>query len=146
MQLAHQGCGTGQAVVPQNNGASHSNIMRNISGLKIEDLVVGTGVEAVKGSTVSVHIVCKLNRGDVVRSSYEDGKPDTFCIGRRDVIAGLEKGIIGMCVGGKRRLQVSPHLAYHDIGATGIPPNAVLIFEVELIDVDTGSVLSAPER
>jgi FKBP-type peptidyl-prolyl cis-trans isomerase len=114
---------------------------RKLSGLEIEDLVIGTGTEAVKGSTVSVHTICKLRRGDVVRSSYDGGIPDTFRIGSRDVIAGLENGVAGMRVGGKRRLRGSPHLAYRDAGATGIPPNAVLIFEVELLRVDTSGVM-----
>jgi peptidylprolyl isomerase len=107
-----------------------------LSGIEEEDLVVGCGAEAGKGSTVTVHFICTLSRGDVVGNSYETGGPATFRIGSRKVIAGLEKGIVGMRVGGKRRLRVSPHLAYRDVGAPPeIPPNALLIFEVELLQV-----------
>jgi peptidylprolyl isomerase len=62
-------------------------------------------------------------------------EPFSFRIGERKVIAGLEKGIIGMKVGGKRRLVISPHLGYREKDVPGIPPNAVLIFEVELLEV-----------
>jgi FKBP-type peptidyl-prolyl cis-trans isomerase len=106
-----------------------------VSGLEIEDLVLGSGAQAVRNSTVKLHLVCKLNRGDFVRSTYNDGRPESFRVGARDVIAGLEKGVVGMRVGGKRRLRVSPHLAYRDVGAGPIPPNAVLVFELELLEV-----------
>ena len=112
---------------------------QKLSGVEAEELVPGTGAEAIKGSIVTVHVVFKLRRGDTVRSTYEAGTPDTFRIGSRNVIAGLEQGVVGMRVGGKRRLRISPHLAYRHVGAPGIPPNALLICEVELLLVDTSA-------
>ncbi len=110
-----------------------------MSGLKIKDVVVGSGAEAVRHSTVTLHLVCRLNRGDVIRNTYDDGRPEVLRIGARNVIAGLEKGVLGMRVGGRRRLRVSPHLGYRNVGAISIPPNAVLIFELELLDVTSPS-------
>ena len=106
-----------------------------LSGLEVEDMVVGSGTEAIRGSTVRLHLVCRLNHGDVVRSTYEDGRPERFKVGARDVIAGLDRGVVGMRVGGRRRLRVSPHLAYRSEGAGPIPPNALLILELELLEV-----------
>lgn len=113
-----------------------TTVMAKISGIEAEEIVTGTGTEAVRGSTVTVHFVCKLRRGDTIRSTYDSGEPDTFRIGNRDVIAGLEQGVVGMRVGGKRRLRIGPHLAYREVGAPGIPPNALLIFDVELLRVN----------
>ncbi len=105
------------------------------SGLKILDLRVGDGDIADRGKTAVIHYRGFLSRGDQFRSSYDDGAPVVFRIGGRDVIAGLEKGVIGMRVGGVRELRVSPHLAYRDQAVPGIPPNAVLRFEVELLEL-----------
>jgi len=107
-----------------------------IKGIKIEDVRGGTGAVAEKGKTVTIHYRGYLNKGDLFRSSYEQGHPVSFRIGSRDMIAGLEQGVIGMQVGGIRKLKISPHLAYRDQGIPGMtPPNAVLIFEVELLAV-----------
>ena len=104
--------------------------------IKITDTSEGTGALAEPGKVVTIHYRGFLNRGDEFGSSYKNGSPICFMIGRREVIAGLERGVIGMRVGGCRTLVVSPHLAYRDKGVEGsIPPNAVLRFEVELIDV-----------
>ena len=99
-------------------------------GLKIDELQAGTGALAEKGDTVQVLWRGTLNRGD----SFGTGDT-TFCAGGRDVIAGLARGVIGMRVGGVRRLRISPHLGYGDREIADIPPNAVLVFEVELVDV-----------
>ena len=110
--------------------------MARLSGLKIEDLIVGTGPTALRGATVKTHYRLFLNRGDELRGSYDYSEPCTFCIGKRQVIAGLEHGVVGMRAGGKRRIRVPPHLAYREQGVAGlVPPNAVLIFEVELLSV-----------
>jgi FKBP-type peptidyl-prolyl cis-trans isomerase FkpA len=116
---------------------------RSISGLKIDELTVGTGDEAKKGQTVTVHVVGRLNKGDVLCSTHSQGEPWRFTAGGRKVIAGLAKGVIGMRVGGKRRVRISPHLGYRDQSIPGngifglpIPPNAVLIFEIELLTVN----------
>ena len=110
------------------------------SGLKMKEISEGNGAIAERGKLVTIHYRGFLSRGDQFRSSYEDGAPVRFVIGKREVIAGLERGIIGMRVGGRRTLTISPHLAYRDQGVEGcIPPNAVLRFEIELLyaqDVD----------
>lgn len=110
-------------------------MVRSISGLKITDLVLGEGAQAEKGKIATIHYRGFLNRGEPFRSSYDLPEPVYVYIGSRRDIAGLEKGIIGMRVGGKRRIKISPHLAYRNNAVPGIPANAVLIFEVELMDI-----------
>lgn len=106
------------------------------SGLSIQDTVVGSGVVAERRSTVSIHYRLFLNRGDLVQDTRNNGEPYQIQLGCRHVIAGLERGIIGMRVGGQRELVVSPHLGYRDAGVEGIiPANAVLRFEIELLNV-----------
>ena len=106
--------------------------------LQIEDVVVGTGAEAVKGKLVSVHYTGWLTDGKKFDSSKDRGQPFRFPLGRGQVIEGWDQGVQGMKVGGKRRLVIPPDLAY---GATGvppqIPPNSTLVFEVELLGVET---------
>jgi FKBP-type peptidyl-prolyl cis-trans isomerase len=118
---------------------------RSISGLKVEDLIVGTGLEAVKGKAVTVQGVGRLNRGDVFCDTNTFGMPWKFEAGGHKAIAGLAKGVVGMRVGGRRRIRVSPHLAYRDQSIPAneffqvpIPPNSVLIFEIELLSVEEG--------
>jgi FKBP-type peptidyl-prolyl cis-trans isomerase len=104
------------------------------SGIQIEELQTGTGELAERGKWAVVRCRIFLNRGDEVELS--DGGPVKFRIGARRVMAGLDKGITGMRVGGKRRLRISPHLAYGERGVPGkIPANAVIDCEVELIAV-----------
>ena len=103
--------------------------------VKIEDLVVGTGAEAKTGSTITVNYTGTLENGTVFDASY--GKqPFVFPLGAGQVIPGWDKGLVGMKVGGQRLLTIPPELGY---GAQGyrstIPPNATLIFQVELLDV-----------
>ena len=104
--------------------------------LKIEDMVVGQGAEAAKGSTVSVHYTGTLTDGKKFDSSLDRGKPFGFQIGAGRVIQGWEQGVAGMKVGGKRKLTIPPELGY---GARGFPPvipaNATLVFEIELLGV-----------
>jgi len=91
----------------------------------------GQGGGAVRGDTVSIQYQLFLNRGELIQSQSV-----TFTIGQRRVIAGLEYGVEGMRVGGRRRFRVGPHLAYGEDGVEGlIPANAVLIFDVELLDI-----------
>jgi len=108
---------------------------KSIRGLTITDLILGQGLLAEQGKVVIIHYRGFLNHGEQFRSSYDTGQPLSFRIGARQVIAGLEKGVIGMRVGGKRKIRVSPHLAYRDQSVPGIPPNAVLIFEIDLIEI-----------
>ena len=105
------------------------------SGLRITDLVVGTGTEAVAGKTVVVKYRGTLENGKEFDSSYGRG-PFSFPLGGGRVIKGWDEGVAGMQVGGKRKLVIPPDLGYGERGAGGvIPPNATLIFEVELLEV-----------
>jgi len=104
--------------------------------LQIEDLTVGTGAEAKKGSNVSVHYTGWLTDGKKFDSSKDHGQPFSFALGRGQVIQGWDDGVAGMKVGGKRKLTIPPELGYGTAGAGGvIPPNATLVFEVELLGV-----------
>ena len=107
------------------------------SGLKIEDIEVGSGVEAVAGKTVTVHYTGWLEEGDKFDSSLDRNAPFRFPLGAGRVIRGWDEGVAGMQVGGKRRLTIPPQLGYGAAGAGGvIPPDATLIFDVELLGVD----------
>ena len=106
------------------------------SGLKITELSVGNGAEASSGQTVVVHYRGTLESGKQFDASYDRGTPFTFPLGAGRVIKGWDEGVVGMKVGGKRKLVIPPDLAYGSRGAGGvIPPNATLVFEVELLDV-----------
>lgn len=106
------------------------------SGLKYEDLAVGDGPSAAAGQTVTVHYTGWLTDGSKFDSSVDRDDPFRFPLGRGQVIRGWEEGLVGMQVGGKRRLTIPPQLGYGAAGAGGvIPPHATLIFEIELLDV-----------
>lgn len=106
-------------------------------GLVIEDLVAGNGAEATPGSPVTVHYTGWLTDGTKFDSSVDSGRPFQFVLGQGQVIPGWDQGVAGMKVGGKRKLTIPPALAYGEAGAGGvIPPNATLVFEVELLSVD----------
>jgi FKBP-type peptidyl-prolyl cis-trans isomerase len=106
--------------------------------LTATDTVVGTGAEAVPGSTVNVQYVGMLPDGTVFdASSNHGGQPFTFTLGAGQVIPGWDQGLVGMKVGGKRQLVIPPDMAYGAGGVPGaIPPNATLIFDVELVGVE----------
>jgi FKBP-type peptidyl-prolyl cis-trans isomerase FkpA len=109
------------------------------SGLKYEDLVVGEGDLAIAGAgqRVSVHYTGWLTDGNKFDSSIERNEPFSFMLGKGMVIRGWDEGVAGMRTGGKRKLTIPPQLAYGASGAGGvIPPNATLIFEVELLAVN----------
>ncbi|HEX5392484.1 MAG TPA: FKBP-type peptidyl-prolyl cis-trans isomerase [Rhodocyclaceae bacterium] len=106
------------------------------SGLIIEDLVVGEGETAKAGQQVSVHYTGWLTDGRKFDSSVDRNEPFEFPLGKRWVIAGWDEGVQGMQVGGTRKLTIPPNLGYGAQGAGGvIPPNATLVFEVELLAV-----------
>lgn len=117
--------------------ASASNAPRTTSsGLIIETLAAGSGPTAKSGDKVSVHYTGWLTNGTKFDSSRDRNEPFSFRLGAGQVIPGWDEGVAGMQPGGKRRLTVPAHLAYGPRGAGGvIPPNAVLIFEVELLAI-----------
>ena len=107
-----------------------------MADLIIEDLTVGEGDEAVNGKNILVHYTGTLEDGTKFDSSLDRNQPFGFNLGAGMVIQGWEQGFAGMKVGGKRKLTIPPEMGYGAAGAGGvIPPNATLIFEVELLEV-----------
>lgn len=107
-------------------------------GLQIQDLITGSGKEAVSGRIITVNYSGMLADGKKFDSSYDRGQPFQFVLGAGQVIRGWESGVAGMKVGGKRKLIIPPALGYGDrnMGNGLIPPNSTLIFEVELLGVE----------
>ncbi len=106
------------------------------SGLVIEEILLGEGAEAQAGNMVSVHYSGFLTNGSKFDSSVDRNEPFDFPLGRGHVIRGWDEGVAGMKVGGKRKLTIPPELGYGARGAGGvIPPNATLVFDVELLAV-----------
>lgn len=128
---------TPQVKTPTVAPASTSNAPQTTaSGLIIETLAAGSGPAAKSGDNVSVHYTGWLTNGTKFDSSRDRNEPFNFRLGAGQVIPGWDEGVAGMQPGGKRRLTVPAQLAYGSRGAGGvIPPNAVLIFEVELLAI-----------
>lgn len=106
------------------------------SGLKFEELNLGTGDVAAKGNKVSVHYTGWLTDGTKFDSSVDRKQPFDFTLGQGMVIQGWDEGVAGMQIGGKRKLTIPSQLGYGAQGAGGvIPPNATLVFEVELLAI-----------
>lgn len=107
-------------------------------GLMLEDLQVGTGVEAVSGKKIKVHYTGWLVNGTKFDSSVDRNEPFEFVLGAGSVIQGWDKGFGGMKVGGKRKLTIPPELGYgkRAVGSGLIPANSTLIFDVELLGVN----------
>ena len=113
------------------------NVVKTASGLGYVEIVEGTGAQPKTGDNVSVHYTGWLENGRKFDSSHDRGQPLVFPIGRGRVIKGWDEGVGSMKVGGKRKLIIPAQLGYGAQGAGGvIPPNATLIFEVELIAVN----------
>ncbi|MBI2026092.1 MAG: FKBP-type peptidyl-prolyl cis-trans isomerase [Candidatus Levybacteria bacterium] len=106
------------------------------SGLKIEEEKIGEGREVKSGDTIVIHYTGTLENGQKFDSSLDRNQPFETQIGVGKVIKGWDEGVIGMKVGGKRRLTIPPGLAYGEQGIQGaIPPNSTLIFELELLEI-----------
>ena len=120
---------------------SEANEVTTSSGLKYQVLTEGTGAEARAGQQVTVHYTGWLTNGTKFDSSVDRNDPFRFNLGGRQVIAGWDEGVAGMKVGEKRKLTIPADLGYGSRGAGGvIPPNATLVFDVELLGVnDTGA-------
>ncbi|MFN0107749.1 MAG: FKBP-type peptidyl-prolyl cis-trans isomerase [Blastocatellia bacterium] len=121
--------------VPLKSSVLGAKAVTTESGLKYEDTVVGTGASPQAGHEVTVHYTGTLEDGTKFDSSVDRGEPFKFNIGIGRVIKGWDEGVLTMKVGGKRKLVIPPQLGYGARGAGGvIPPNATLVFEVELLD------------
>ena len=121
---------------PKEVKKSGVKIVTTASGLKYSDLVVGKGASPVAGKKVKVHYTGTLENGRKFDSSVDRNEPFSFVIGVGQVIPGWDEGVMTMKVGGKRKLIIPSKLGYGASGAGGvIPPNATLLFDVELLDV-----------
>src|SRR5688572_22069215 len=134
------GAERGMTYDPQKEGVIMTAKLTTPSGLVIEDLIVGTGAEAAAGKKVTVHYTGWLlyggEKGRKFDSSRDRNEPFEFPLGAGKVIKGWDEGVQGMRIGGSRRLTIPPELGYGARGAGGvIPPNATLLFEVELLGV-----------
>jgi FKBP-type peptidyl-prolyl cis-trans isomerase len=108
---------------------------QNQTDLKIEDLKIGQGQEIKKGDTAQVHYLGTLTNGQKFDSSYDRNQPFEFQVGAGQVITGWDQGLLGMKIGGKRKLTIPPDLGYGNQAAGSIPPGSTLIFEIELIAI-----------
>jgi FKBP-type peptidyl-prolyl cis-trans isomerase FkpA len=141
MLLAAIACGRDSSSNEPSEGAPMADT--GITQLQKVDTVAGSGDEARPGRVVRVHYTGWLydagkpdQRGNKFDSSKDSGQPFDFTLGGREVIPGWDEGVAGMKVGGKRILTIPPHMGYGARGAGGvIPPNATLVFEVELLEV-----------
>jgi len=116
-------------------GEKPTPVKKTISnGIVVEDHVVGTGPMAKKGNTVRMRYVGKLTNGKEFDKNTS-GKPFSFNLGKGEVIKGWDEGIVGMQVGGERRLTIPANMAYGKKAQTNIPANSTLIFEVKLIEI-----------
>jgi FKBP-type peptidyl-prolyl cis-trans isomerase len=125
------------AQAPAITAVTSQPVVAEVTDMKIEDMKVGTGAVAEAGKSVTVHYTGWLTNGTKFDSSKDHGQPFTFPLGAGRVIKGWDQGVAGMKVGGLRKLTIPPNLGYGAHGAGGdIPPNATLVFEVELLGVE----------
>lgn len=120
-----------------NNNQETNMQESSVSGVEVRDISVGSGRAVEAGDVVTVHYVGTLSDGRVFDSSLDRNTPFSFTVGAGQVIRGWEEGIPGMQVGGKRTLIISPDYGYGSQGVGPIPPNSTLIFEVELINIES---------
>lgn len=126
----------GQEQAGAKGKAAAAKSVTTATGLKYTDVKVGSGASPVKGKQVKVHYTGTLENGKKFDSSVDRNEPFSFVIGVGQVIPGWDEGVMGMKVGGKRKLVIPSNLGYGARGAGGvIPPNATLLFDVELLDV-----------
>ena len=126
-----------QAPVTEESPINEDIMREEVTELKIEEITVGTGDEAVAGKKVTVHYTGTLTDGTKFDSSKDRDVPFSLSLGAGEVIKGWDQGVEGMKVGGVRILTIPPELGYGAAGAGGvIPPNATLVFEVELLGVE----------
>ena len=119
----------------QKLGVNLATMTKTASGLQYQDLVVGKGAEVRAGQEATVHYTGWLPDGTKFDSSKDRNEPFSFRVGGRMVIAGWDEGVAGMKVGGIRKLVIPPSLGYGSRGVDVIPPNSVLVFDVELLGV-----------
>jgi len=125
----------GQEQTAAKSKTTAAKTVTTASGLKYTDVKVGSGASPVKGKQVKVHYTGTLENGKKFDSSVDRNEPFSFVIGVGQVIPGWDEGVMGMKVGGKRKLIIPSKLGYGAAGAGGvIPPNATLLFDVELLD------------
>jgi FKBP-type peptidyl-prolyl cis-trans isomerase FkpA len=135
-------CGSDAAVLDPSDltyapelGVDLSAMTRTASGLYYQDLVAGTGTEAVAGKTVSVLYVAWLPNGSQFDQRFDPDDPFIFLLGNHDVIEGWDEGIVGMRIGGTRLLVIPPSLGYGSRVVGPIPANSTLVFRVQLLAV-----------
>lgn len=118
-----------------NDNSNQANMQQGTTGVKVENIVNGQGILAEKGDLITVDYIGTLTDGKVFDSSIDRKQPFTFQLGVGQVIKGWDEGVLGMRVGGKRRLTIGSDFAYGNQAVGTIPPNSTLVFEVELLKV-----------
>lgn len=126
----------GDSVMEKGAGVQSEKLVKTPSGLQYEDMVAGSGASPAPGKKVTVHYTGWLIDGKKFDSSVDRNEPFVFQIGKGKVIPGWDEGVMTMKIGGKRKLIIPANLGYGAAGAGGvIPPNAILVFEVILLDI-----------